>query len=65
LPARAGPGDGDMPLERLLQWILGSGYLGAFDLELLGPRIDAEGHLEATRRAAIATGKQLEALGAW
>jgi sugar phosphate isomerase/epimerase len=64
LPARAVPGDGDMPLPRLLDWILTAGYRGAFDLELLGPRIDGEGHLEATRRAATAVGEQLVALGA-
>lgn len=63
LPARAVPGDGDMPLERLLQWILAAGYEGAFDLELLGPRIDAEGPVEATRRAGAAIGRQLAALG--
>jgi sugar phosphate isomerase/epimerase len=64
VPSRAVPGDGDMPLARLFEWILGAGYQGAFDLELLGPRIDAEGHLEATRRAALAVGEYLEALAA-
>lgn len=52
LPARAVPGDGDMPLERLLGWIMDAGYEGAFDLELLGPRIEAEGQFNATKRAA-------------
>lgn len=64
LPARAVPGDGDMPLERLLGWILVAGYRGVFDLELLGPRIDEEGHLEATRRAARVMDEMLDALGA-
>jgi sugar phosphate isomerase/epimerase len=64
LPARAVPGDGDMPLERLLGWILTAGYQGVFDLELLGPRIDQEGHLEATQRAALAMEEMLNALGA-
>lgn len=64
VPSRAVPPDGDMPLARLFDWILSAGYQGAFDLELLGPRIDAEGHLEATRRAANAVGEQLTALGA-
>lgn len=63
LPARAVPGDGDMPLQRLLDWCLAAGYQGAFDLELLGPRIDAEGALEATRRAADRTTELLNALG--
>lgn len=64
LPARAVPGDGDMPLARLLGWLLAAGYRGAFDLELLGPRIDEEGHLEATGRAAAALGSLLQSLGA-
>lgn len=64
VPARAVPGDGDMPLARLLEWLLAAGYRGAFDLELLGPRIDEEGHLEATGRAAAALGDLLQSLGA-
>ena len=36
--ARAVPGDGAIPLERILGWALDAGYHGAFDLELLGPR---------------------------
>ncbi len=52
LPARAVPGDGAIPLERLIGWLLHAGYPGAFELELLGPRIDAEGHPAATARAA-------------
>jgi len=64
LPARAVPGDGNMPLQRLFQWILAAGYQGVFDIELLGPRIDAEGCVEATQRAVAAVGMQLDALGA-
>ena len=63
LPARAVPGDGAIPLQRILGWILEGGYDGAFDLELLGPRIDSEGHADATRRAAESTGAMLYALG--
>ncbi len=63
-PCRAVPGDGDMPLERLFRWLLDAGYGGAFDLELLGPRIDQEGALAATRRAAERVSELLEALGA-
>jgi sugar phosphate isomerase/epimerase len=51
LPARAVPGDGAIPLERIVGHLLDAGYEGVFDIELLGPRIDAEGHLDATRRA--------------
>ncbi len=43
LPARAIPGEGDIPLERILGWMLDAGYEGVFDLELKGPRIDAAG----------------------
>ncbi|MEZ0338825.1 sugar phosphate isomerase/epimerase family protein [Mycobacterium sp. pV006] len=51
LPARAVPGDGAIPLEPILTQVLNSGYAGGFDLELIGPRIDAEGRLTAARRA--------------
>ncbi len=64
LPARAVPGDGAIPLERILDWALGAGYGGAFDLELIGPRIDQEGRIEATRRAARNLGETLRSLGA-
>jgi sugar phosphate isomerase/epimerase len=64
LPSRAVPGDGVVPLARILDWLLGAGYTGAFDLELMGPRIDAEGHFEATRRAADRVGEILQSLGA-
>lgn len=52
LPARAVPGDGAVPLEYIVKLLLGTGYEGAFDLELLGPRIDAEGAPAAVARAA-------------
>ena len=51
-PCRAVPGDGAIPLERILGWALDAGYAGAFDLELLGPRIDGEGRAAACRRSA-------------
>jgi sugar phosphate isomerase/epimerase len=64
LPSRAVPGDGVIPLQQLLEWALAAGYAGAFDLELIGPRIDREGHLAAVRRAAEQVGKTLRSLGA-
>jgi sugar phosphate isomerase/epimerase len=64
LPSRAVPGDGAIPLERILEWILAAGYSGGFDFELIGPRIDQEGHLDATRRAATNVSELLESLGA-
>jgi len=64
LPCRAVPGDGAIPLARMFGWILEAGYCGAFDLELIGPRIDAEGHCEAVRRTADRLGELLTRLGA-
>lgn len=63
LPARAVPGDGAIPLRRLCEWALDAGYSGAFDLELIGPRIDTEGNIAATRRAAHALEATLRELG--
>jgi sugar phosphate isomerase/epimerase len=60
--ARAVPGDGAIPLGRLLSWLEAAGYRGAYDLELIGPRIDAEGHVAAARRAAACVGELLESL---
>jgi sugar phosphate isomerase/epimerase len=50
-PNRLVPGDGDIPLERILSQVLGAGYGGCFDLELIGPRIDEEGYGAAARRS--------------
>lgn len=64
LPSRAVVGDGAIPVHRLLDWILAAGYQGAFDLELLGPRIDREGRVHAVARSAQVLGNLLHALGA-
>jgi sugar phosphate isomerase/epimerase len=64
LPSRAVPGDGAIPLARTLEWLLGAGYAGAFDLELIGPRIDREGHLAAVQRTGDYLGRMLSSLGA-
>ncbi|WP_156745439.1 sugar phosphate isomerase/epimerase [Mycobacterium sp. 1165178.9] len=64
LPARAVPGDGVIPLETFLAQTLAGGYPHGFDLELIGPRIDAEGHLKAARRACNVVGAMLNRLGA-
>jgi sugar phosphate isomerase/epimerase len=63
-PCRAVPGDGVIPLERLLGDILDAGYEGLFDLELVGPRIEAEGARPATTRAAEYLSELLTRLGA-
>ena len=64
LPARAVAGDGAIPLRRLFECALSAGYRGTFELEQMGPRIDAEGHLPAARRAAAAASEMLHSLGA-
>jgi sugar phosphate isomerase/epimerase len=53
-PDRAVPGDGDIPIARHLGWLRDAGYTGIIELELLGPRIDAEGPLQSARRALAA-----------
>lgn len=50
-PDRAVPGDGDIPLARLLPAIQGLGYTGAYEIEMVGPRIEAEGYASAITRA--------------
>ena len=50
-PDRLVPGDGDIPLARRLADILASGYRGVFEIEMVGPRIEAEGYEPAIRRA--------------
>jgi sugar phosphate isomerase/epimerase len=64
LPSRAVPGDGAIPVKRLIGWILDAGYTGAFDLELPGPRIEREGNVAAVRRAADNVGAILQSFGA-
>ena len=63
-PCRAVPGDGVIPLARLLADVLEAGYQGVFDIELVGPRITAEGADVATERAAQRISEMLTELGA-
>jgi sugar phosphate isomerase/epimerase len=49
-PDRAVPGDGDIPLARILEDLRAAGYRGAFELELVGPRIEDEGYASAIVR---------------
>ena len=63
-PNRAVVGDGDIPVEQLLQTMLEAGYQGPFDLEILGPQIDAEGYPSAIRRSTDRLGQMLDRLGA-
>jgi sugar phosphate isomerase/epimerase len=51
LPCRAVPGDGAVPLDRLIRLILNTGYRGPFDIEVIGPRLLTEGREAGLRRA--------------
>jgi sugar phosphate isomerase/epimerase len=62
-PCRAVPGDGAIPLQRILGDVLDAGYQGVFDLELVGPRIEAEGARAATARGALRLSELLTELG--
>ena len=50
-PNRLVPGDGDIPLRRIVGQLLDAGYGGVFDLELVGPAIEAEGYRRALERS--------------
>lgn len=62
LPARAVPGDGAIPIEDIVRRVIAAGYAGPFDLELLGPRIVAEGAETAYARAGAAVTTLLDKL---
>ena len=47
-------GDGDIPLRRLCVALAAAGYDGWYDIELLGPRIEAEGYASVVPRAVAA-----------
>ena len=57
------PGDGAIPIEPFIAQALAGGYPHGFDLELIGPRIDAEGRLRAARRACDVVGAMLDRSG--
>ena len=63
LPCRAVPGDGAVPWDRLVARIVGAGFTGWFDLEIIGPRLQAEGQEAGLARAAASMGQWLEAAG--
>ena len=63
-PNRVVPGDGDIPLERIIGQLLAAGYAGAFDLEVVGPRIEEEGYGSAILRSVEAISTTLEKLNA-
>ncbi len=64
LPARAVPGDGAIPIAPFIEHVLSKKYRHGFDLELLGPRIEAEGRVAAVSRACGVVSELLDRLGA-
>jgi len=64
LPCRAVPGDGAVPWEHLVPHMAQSGFTGWWDLEIIGPRLQAEGEEAGLRRAAAKIGGLLEMAGA-
>jgi sugar phosphate isomerase/epimerase len=58
------PGDGDIPLRRILGDLIDAGYTGRFELELIGDAIVAEGYDRAVPRAVAALDALLLELGA-
>lgn len=63
-PNRLVPGDGDIPMERIVGQLLAAGYCGLFDLEMIGPRIEEEGYANASVRAVEYVGDLLTNLDA-
>ncbi len=62
LPCRAVPGDGVIPLPDLIGRIASTGFTGFYDLEIIGPRLEREGHDAGLARAAAYITKILEGL---
>jgi len=61
---RSVPGDGSMPLAWMIGALLDAGYAGLFEIELIGPHVDAEGPEAALRRSVDWLGERLTELGA-
>jgi sugar phosphate isomerase/epimerase len=59
-PNRLVPGDGDIPLVRIIGDVIAAGYTGCFDLELIGPAIEAEGYEPAVTRSIAALSDLLD-----
>ncbi len=56
------PGDGDIPIGRILGELVDAGYTGSFELELIGDAIVAEGYDVAVPRAVAALDELLDSL---
>ncbi len=64
MPNRCAVGDGDIPIERIVGMVLDAGYEGVFDIEILGPEIEAEGYRASLARSIERTSDMLDRLGA-
>jgi sugar phosphate isomerase/epimerase len=58
------PGDGDIPLARIVRRLVAAGYRGMFELELIGDAIADEGYDAAVPRAVAALDRLLDEVGA-
>ncbi len=56
-------GEGELPLQRLMHEVLDAGYPGVFDLEVLGPAIEAEGYSPSLRRGIANASRLLDEIG--
>src|SRR4051794_36761457 len=57
------PGDGDIPIRRILNDLLTAGYRGSFEIELIGDAITTEGYDAAVPRAVAGLDALLHDLG--
>ena len=64
MPNRSAVGEGDIPVERLIAMALDAGYVGPFDLEILGPRIEEAGYRASIALSLERAGEMLDRLGA-
>lgn len=62
LPCRAVPGDGAIPIKDLVDRIAATRFSGYYDLEIIGPRLEREGHEAGLVRAGAYMTKLLEGL---
>lgn len=58
------PGDGQLPLKRMLHSVLDTGYDGLFDMEVLGPYVEREGYESTLRRGVEQASELLTSVGA-
>jgi len=64
IPDRAVPGDGVVPLARIVELTLAGGYAGPYELETMGARIEEEGYEGACRRGLAVLDQMLTEAGA-